>query len=252
MFRRLRRTRVSEGRVGGYLLYAAGETTLIVIGILIALQVNTWNEARKLGHVEDQLLAGFLRDLAQDTLVLSHGIDGTGIIFERRRALLERTRYDDVPFDSLTQLAAQIWSVGDLTLTRATFTKLQSYRDGYPISDPELLDRILRYYTRELDEHQALLDWDDADTDEASGKLWYREEWEVIPLGWHLGPEHAFPKLLPEEASARALRSFLRTAEARNIYRLDYWRKYHIHEHFRQKKDDVIVLMDAIRAFRDG
>lgn len=38
---------LQQNRVGRYLVYALGEILLVVIGILIALQVNNWNEERK-------------------------------------------------------------------------------------------------------------------------------------------------------------------------------------------------------------
>ena len=46
LFRQLRKGFLAEKRVRSYLLYAMGEIVLVVIGILIALQVNTWNEDR--------------------------------------------------------------------------------------------------------------------------------------------------------------------------------------------------------------
>lgn len=64
--RKIRRRLFSEKRFGKYLLYAAGEITLVVIGILIALQINNWNEKRKLNQVKstyyNQLLADFERE----------------------------------------------------------------------------------------------------------------------------------------------------------------------------------------------
>ena len=45
-FRTLRQRLLAENRVSRYLLYAVGEIVLVVIGILIALQVNNWNEKR--------------------------------------------------------------------------------------------------------------------------------------------------------------------------------------------------------------
>ena len=47
-FRRLRQRLINENRLGKYLLYAAGEIILVFFGILIALNVNNWNEKRKL------------------------------------------------------------------------------------------------------------------------------------------------------------------------------------------------------------
>jgi len=46
-FRRIRKGFLVGGRASKYLLYAIGEIALVVIGILIALQVNNWNEERK-------------------------------------------------------------------------------------------------------------------------------------------------------------------------------------------------------------
>ena len=47
LFRRIRQKLIDTGSATKYLLYAIGEILLVVIGILIALQVNNWNEERK-------------------------------------------------------------------------------------------------------------------------------------------------------------------------------------------------------------
>ena len=52
-FRRIRRTLMEEKRTGKYLKYALGEIVLVVIGILIALQINNWN-IKRLERVEEQ------------------------------------------------------------------------------------------------------------------------------------------------------------------------------------------------------
>ena len=46
-FRKIRQNLLSEGKTGKYLKYAIGEIVLVVIGILIALQINNWNENQK-------------------------------------------------------------------------------------------------------------------------------------------------------------------------------------------------------------
>jgi hypothetical protein len=45
-FRKIRQNLLSEGKTGKYLKYAIGEIILVVIGILIALQINNWNQNR--------------------------------------------------------------------------------------------------------------------------------------------------------------------------------------------------------------
>ena len=46
-FRKIRQSLLSENKISKYLLYAIGEILLVVIGILIALSINNWNQERK-------------------------------------------------------------------------------------------------------------------------------------------------------------------------------------------------------------
>ncbi len=65
-FRRIRQNLIDQQRVGKYLLYAIGEILLVVIGILIALQINNWNQQRKDRKLEYDLLVGLRNDLSDD------------------------------------------------------------------------------------------------------------------------------------------------------------------------------------------
>lgn len=62
-FRTIRKKLIEEDNVRKYLVYAIGEILLVVIGILIALQVNTWNENRKIANEEQAILVRLLEDL---------------------------------------------------------------------------------------------------------------------------------------------------------------------------------------------
>ena len=55
-FRKIRKSLLAEAKVGKYLAYAIGEILLVVIGILIALQINNWNEKQKLKAYEIKIL----------------------------------------------------------------------------------------------------------------------------------------------------------------------------------------------------
>jgi len=57
-FRKIRQKMIAENRVSRYMLYAIGEIILVVFGILIALQVNEWNETRKSQLRKNLLLKG--------------------------------------------------------------------------------------------------------------------------------------------------------------------------------------------------
>ncbi|MCC1484546.1 DUF6090 family protein [Winogradskyella immobilis] len=62
-FRKIRQTMISKNKVSKYLLYAIGEIALVMIGILLALQVNTWNENRKATTQEIKILSELKNDL---------------------------------------------------------------------------------------------------------------------------------------------------------------------------------------------
>jgi sensor domain CHASE-containing protein len=79
-FRSLRQKLLAENRVGRYLAYALGEILLVVIGILIALQVNTWNEDRVQRSREVKYLKNIRLDLEKDLASLDYQIaNRTGI-----------------------------------------------------------------------------------------------------------------------------------------------------------------------------
>ena len=71
-FRRIRQKLLSENRLTRYLIYAIGEILLVVIGILIALGINNWNEARKSASNEAYILSEILNNLKEDAEQLKY------------------------------------------------------------------------------------------------------------------------------------------------------------------------------------
>jgi len=65
-FRKIRQKLLSENKFSKYLIYAIGEIFLVVIGILIALQINTWNEIQKTNRWEKRFLKDLRNELNND------------------------------------------------------------------------------------------------------------------------------------------------------------------------------------------
>ncbi len=65
-FRHIRKSLIEKNQMGKYFKYAIGEILLVVIGILIALQINNWNESRKANALEKNYYCLLLDDLNQD------------------------------------------------------------------------------------------------------------------------------------------------------------------------------------------
>ncbi len=74
-FRKIRQQLLSENKFSKYLLYAIGEIILVVIGILIALQINNWNEERKLKQQQKVVLKALYADFKANKKLIQEGIE---------------------------------------------------------------------------------------------------------------------------------------------------------------------------------
>lgn len=63
LFNKIRQRLLTENKFSKYLLYAIGEIVLVVVGILIALNINNWNEGRKATKQEIKILSELKSDL---------------------------------------------------------------------------------------------------------------------------------------------------------------------------------------------
>lgn len=72
-FKQIRKQVLGQGKIGNYFKYAVGEIILVVIGILIALQINNWNERNKLKIEEQKLISAVIDEIESnlETLKIS-------------------------------------------------------------------------------------------------------------------------------------------------------------------------------------
>ena len=74
-FRTIRKDLMEKNKTGKYLKYAIGEIILVMIGILLALQVNNWNEKQKLNAKAQDYYVQLLDDLNSDKLFAKQTIE---------------------------------------------------------------------------------------------------------------------------------------------------------------------------------
>lgn len=73
-FRKIRQKLLAQNKVTRYVAYAIGEIILVVMGILIALQVNNWNEERKNHTAEQRILIALLQEFESNLEILNQTI----------------------------------------------------------------------------------------------------------------------------------------------------------------------------------
>lgn len=90
-FRHIRKTLMEQNKIRTYLLYALGEILLVMIGILLALQVNNWNEEVKARAEFNQYLTTIQSNLLDDQVVLDS-------LIIRRQEIVELTKAAQLSF----------------------------------------------------------------------------------------------------------------------------------------------------------
>ena len=102
-FRKIRQNMIKENRVSKYLLYAIGEIILVVIGILIALQINNNNEANKTRAKELHYLKNIKTDLLLNIANINTFIDTRKSQIQSANTVLEY--YEGKPLNDLNDFS---------------------------------------------------------------------------------------------------------------------------------------------------
>jgi len=138
---------LTENKFSKYFLYAIGEIVLVVIGILIALSINNWNENQKAKGTELYVLAEILNNLKEDALLIK------GIIAKREEAntsaknMLVYLKQDTVNVEVLSQDFLNYLSFERYFPINNAYEILKS--KGLKLSNNKLTTRISRYYDYE-------------------------------------------------------------------------------------------------------
>ncbi len=126
-FRNIRKKLAAENKPMKYLRYAIGEILLVVVGILIALQINNWNEKRKERLTEIKYLKNLRYDLQNDSTDLIEFISirlGQTNAAHKLLTYAKMNQFEDVyKLDSLYVTLAMWW---EFVPNNNTFEELRS------------------------------------------------------------------------------------------------------------------------------
>ncbi|MBI1307589.1 MAG: hypothetical protein GC181_13385 [Bacteroidetes bacterium] len=152
IFRTIRQKLISENRLSKYLFYFTGEIVLVVIGILIALQINDWNLHRIDRVAEKKLLQNILQDLHKDTEVFDINIQNNMFQIAVLDTMLHEVCFNPEgysPMDFIRHNALYSY-YGSFLATKGSYVEsLSSGRLSLILSD-SLRRSILDYYEVQL------------------------------------------------------------------------------------------------------
>ena len=146
-FRKIRQKLLSENKFSKYLLYAIGEIILVVIGILIALQINNLNEESKKRKEEISILQNLSLDIDNDLLQHQANIDETLTYSKRLNSLYQSILNKEN--DSIDKIFPYLFGATNVPFfkvkTSTIDESLSSGKFTY-IQNDSLRDNISSYY----------------------------------------------------------------------------------------------------------
>lgn len=148
-FRKIRKQLLTENKFSKYLLYAIGEVILVVIGILIALQINNWNEGIKERAQEQKYLIEISKNLeADNTQIESVGIEYQNIIskIDSLHIFIKRAEPTTTDYKKLFNYFLAVSYVPKFNPQKNGYNNLISAGDINQIQNQELMKKIASHY----------------------------------------------------------------------------------------------------------
>jgi len=149
-FRKIRFDLMEKNKTGKYLKYAIGEIILVVIGILIALQINNWNNQNLLHKKELNYLVEISINLNEDLKkieeVLEFNDEKAGVINEAL-ALMGTPMDEIVRINNFVQFMPTLTSYESFNPIKTSFDNMISSQSIDLISNNKLKKLLSEYYS---------------------------------------------------------------------------------------------------------
>lgn len=143
-FRKIRQKLLSQNRVARYFAYGVGEILLVVLGILIALQVNNWNEGRKQRQIELKYFNNLKNDLYVDNERLNFMIELANGKVKAAQNVKRKVDHDSIGslYDFTDDMLALIF-VDEFRPNENTYEEMKSAGNFSTIRNDELKLKLL-------------------------------------------------------------------------------------------------------------
>ena len=174
-FRKIRQNLLSEGKTGKYLKYAIGEIILVVIGILIALQINNWNENRKLQNIEHNYLKLLLEDLDEESINLNNAISNSEELITRYEEYEEKANNSNM---GLLEITSSLSKVDPAVVT--PIFKIDVMETLISTGDIKLIPTEIRKKIIELNNAQEYI----RQITKRNGTIHAEQIYELGKIGW--------------------------------------------------------------------
>jgi len=138
---------MEKNKTGKYLKYAIGEIILVVIGILIALSINNWNESRKLEQKKQELILNLIADFEENITQLESAIVYSNSLSDKMDAFFENAYKPNlkIPLDSLKALSDGFFRPSSFFPSMATYDEAKSSGNLTLLKNKDLSKQFIQF-----------------------------------------------------------------------------------------------------------
>lgn len=214
-----------ENKTGKYFKYAIGEIVLVVIGILIALQINNWNENRKIDLLAESYLFDIKKDLISDTVTFDTAVKRVRKTIEKNKLLLNKQFANTNSIDTIISfLRTSFHSTRIYHIDNSTYLKLSN--TGFIESGlfSSVFTEINNYYNKEYVTYSEYIEWDE----EQSVDFFHPDFLGIqtnIDFPSIVSRNKSISNPQKEKSSIIALREFINSSQFRNSVWSNFNRK---------------------------
>jgi len=214
---------IKENKVSKYILYALGEIVLVVIGILIALQINNSNQIRKDKSRIVNYLSEISNDLDQDIESFEKNLEQYDSLIKFKEWGMSYTKYDYSQKDSL--LKYRFSNYNDTKILDIAFNKMMDSGLSEFYDFETIVNEIRRYYLIDGKKYNVMIDWD--------------KRWTDHELLWFLSDDYNFemtiydfPTINSDQENINELIKSIENPKGRTWMRYSLLRKRKMYEQF--------------------
>jgi hypothetical protein len=145
IFRKIRQSLIKEGNFSKYLTYAVGEILLVMIGILLAFQVNNWNAQRTKIKAEKISYANIKRQINDDKNIIISNINYSNLYLKQYEFATEIIEENDRnQIDTLGYIVLNLTKYSDVNRNSNIYQNLVNSGELNLLTNQKIIEKLQR------------------------------------------------------------------------------------------------------------
>lgn len=239
-FKSIRKDSQEMSSTKKYVAYALGEIILVVVGILVALQINNWNEYSKHHELALKYLKDVRTDLVRDTSVFSSTLTSIDQIKEFKKWGLKQENFVNYDIRYLESIISSKYF--NITSNDQAFQRMNDPNVMNVLEFDSVFTSINTYYTFYQDYLSSFNDWDKQSSLKESD-FWYLQGINEIDF---TAPEDSILFLQDEAVRKQLLEQRVLSIEGRNYVKMSLLRVTTIEGIYKRQLETAKRLLSRI------